>query len=359
MSIDVSYYSFSPSRADKQWSHFVEDISVLREKNKDWQSKEISNDMLSEKKYERSEVDILHVQFESRINEMRKKIFRFFDEKGFIIPWVEWNSKTDFTNTDERKMEYLLNYGCVFSRETKKKDRKNQYEILEKNKNIPYLTLSKDAPKLKEAYEQIINEYDQALKQLSDKLQKERPVPVVDNLKPIVELNERQKEIDDEAIACYLTNNNIFNKEGLLDDLKILDLHYGAVVDQGFEMPKIEYTCLTALVLVYDLKTEDDIPSREEWIRLFDNINDDLLKKAGSYLAKEYDWDDEGGFLEIKNYLRSIRPVIEDLKENLDAIFLRSYDQGRFAEPLSAESFLLERAKKHMEEYKGKLPPVL
>ncbi|MFH1288875.1 MAG: hypothetical protein ABII25_09315, partial [bacterium] len=37
MSIDINYFSFSPSRADKEWRHFKKNIVRLRQKYKDWE----------------------------------------------------------------------------------------------------------------------------------------------------------------------------------------------------------------------------------------------------------------------------------------------------------------------------------
>ena len=90
MSIDVNYYSFSPSRADQQWPHFIEDLSVLRKKHATWNQHRADSDAFDHKKEE------LEQQFEPRIAEIRSKIFDHFKKKGYMIPWVEWDKDEGF-----------------------------------------------------------------------------------------------------------------------------------------------------------------------------------------------------------------------------------------------------------------------
>ena len=43
MSVDVNYYSFSPSRADEKWDNFKDVIVGLRNKYKKWESEGSNN----------------------------------------------------------------------------------------------------------------------------------------------------------------------------------------------------------------------------------------------------------------------------------------------------------------------------
>lgn len=343
MSIDVNYYSFSPSRADKQWPHFIEDFSVLRKKHSTWDKHQKGTQELQKKQAE------IEADFEPRISEIRKKIFDFFDKKGYIIPWVEWSAElgTDrhgnpITMTDEDKMEYLKVYGCVYPKGA---------DLI--NKDVSYLMLRMDAPELEEAYDQIINERNEAI----DKLSKQSTIAPMEDKN--VTLNSRQEKLDNETDLSYLKYENEFNEDQLIFDLKNLDIYYGSVVNEYFEDPKLEYTYLEALIEVYNLQTEKHVPTRDEWIRLFQNINNENIQKTSTYLAKELNWDPEDSEWALKDYFRSVRPVVKDLKETTDSIFIRMYGGEIEVEPKNAESILMERAKKHATKYKGLLPPVL
>ena len=343
MSIDVNYYSFSPSRADKQWSHFVEDVTVLRKKHSTWHKHEKDTQDFQMKKAE------IETSFEPRISEIRKKIFDFFDQKGYIIPWVEWNTDqgTDrygnlTTITDEDKLEYLKIFGCVYPRGADLK-----------NNEVPYLMLRMDAPELEESYDQIINERNEAIEQLS------KQVTIALTNDDSVTLNKRQEELDRNANLSYLKFESSFNNEQLIIDLENLDIYYGSVANENFEDPKLEETCLETLIKVYNLKTENNIPTREEWIRLFQNISNEKIQEASECLASELNWNNNEAELAIRDYLSSVRPVVKDLKEQLDAIFVRVY-WGEFEiEPKSAKIVLIERAEKNAANYKGQLLPVI
>jgi len=343
MSIDVNYYSFSPSRADKQWSHFIEDLSVLRKRHSAWHKHVKDREEFQKKRAE------IEANFEPRIREIRKKIFDYFDKKGYVIPWVEWDTEqgTDkygnpIIMNDEDKMNYLKTYGCVYPRGADLK-----------NKDTPYLMLRMDVPELEESYNRIINERNEVI----DKLTKQTTISPTEN-KNII-LNKRQEKLDCEAGLSYLKYENAFNEDWLILDLKSLDIYYGSVVNECFEDPKLEYICLKVLIASYTLKTKNNIPTRDEWIRLFQNISNETIQEASSRLANELDWNQKEAASAIKNYLRSVRPVVKDLKETSDSIFIRMYGGNTEVEPKNAELILLERAKRHATKYKGLLPPVL
>ena len=287
--------------------------------------------------------------FKSRITNVRKEIFDFFDKLDYIIPWVEWDEETGtnkFGNpvhaSDEEKMEYLKEYGCVYQRGVDLND-----------KNTPCLMLRKDAPELEAAYDRIITERNQAI----EHLRKEFIIaPIKDET---VELNICQKELDSNTYLSYFKYENAFDNGQMIYSLKELDVYYGSVKNDSFEEPKLEYACLEALIAAFKLKTEDNVPTREEWIRLFQNISDEKIREAGEKLASEIRMQQDEAERLIKDYLRSVRPVAKDLQETPDAIFCRYYWSETELEPKEAESLLIERAKKHAADYKGQLPPVL
>ena len=171
MSTDVRYYSFSPSRADKQWAHFVEDISILRKKYAPFQLYENERQNIQKKQAE------IEAYFELKIKEIRTKIFQFFEKKGYVIPGVEWWDTSSMT--DEDKIQYLEDYGAVYPRDAD----------LSSRKDVPYLMLSVDAPELKDSYIRIRNERNQAIEQLQKQF-------VLKEIDTTIILNQRQEELD-------------------------------------------------------------------------------------------------------------------------------------------------------------------
>lgn len=343
MSIDVSYFSFSPSRADTQWPHFIEDVSLLRKKHASWKQYEKDS---QENNKKRSEIE---TDFEPRIREVRKKIFGHFNDQGYIIPWIEWDSEEGqdrYGNpvhmTAEEKMEHLMLYGCVYPRGGDLGD-----------KNIAYLMLRTDAPELEAAYKSIIEERDGAVSRF---IQSPHTAPTEE--KSVV-LTSRQKALDDGVDMSYLKYEDAFDAKQLLSDLKYLDIYYGSVSNDGFENPRIEYNLREVLSKLLHSKSKDGVSTRDEWVHVFQNVNSEIVREAANRLAKEMGWERDEAEQEIMDYLRSVRPVVKDLKETSDAIFIISYGGAEEVEPKNIDELLLDRAKEHAEKYRGLLPPVL
>ena len=344
MSIDVNYYSFSPSRADKHWLNFVEDFTVLRQKHAPWKQHEAESDNYRKKQKE------AEANFEPQISAIRKKIFDHFDTQGYVIPRIEWNSDIGvdesgspvFTMTDKDKMEYLLVYGCVYPR-----------GVDLTRKDNPYLMLRTDAPELEEKYRKIISKRQ-------DTLAKAANIAIISPSQDAgIVLTEHQKKLYDEASLGYLIYENIYDNTGLTRDLKAMDIFYGSFANEYFENPKIESSFLESLIEYFKLENDQGIPKKKEWIRAFQNINPMAVQEMGKIISKEYHWETDEADSAVTDYLQSVRPVVKDLKETPDAIFVRVYGGYPEAEPTSAEATLIERARKHASEFKGSLPPVL
>lgn len=338
MSIDVNYYSFSPSRADRKWPQSKEDLPILRQK--------YALHLEEEKKNQKYQLKVAKIEkrFEEKLQVIREKIYKFFQAKGFYIPWVEWEEKegTDqYGNPmhwdDEEKMQYLLGYNCLY----------RQGADLKKKSN-PYLVLSEAAPELQKKYEQKIKQRGKAIENINLCSVETREVV----------LTERQKQLADKTDLSYLKYDKQYNQSQLYYCLKELDLYYGAIINDYFEDPKIEDIYLQALVQQFQLKTEQSLPLKEEWLRLFSELNPENLKQAGSIAAGELDWQTNEGAWGIRDFLRSVRPVVKDLKKTEDAIFLRWYGGVDEVEPPSAEKLLIMRVKKQAKKYKGIIPPV-
>lgn len=244
-------------------------------------------------------------------------------------------------------------------------------------------------------------------------------------------LNKRQELLKKAPVGFLFSAQKRLTRSELFFDLKIVDLYYGSIRNEDFEDPKMEYFYLEAFVHYLSLKTEDSVPIKKEWIRLYSNITPELIRKVAeqmvqksfqedeiteikkimeNYVMQIYEFihksfhtkeeiakalrdylkiylppEDAKTFLDNKlsprkqkeerqkrikeylietkrgiiSYLKSVRPVVEDLKKTPDAVFIRFYGGGKEVEPQSAELLLLKRAQKHAIKYKGLLPSVL
>lgn len=156
-------------------------------------------------------------------------------------------------------------------------------------------------------------------------------------------LNERQ-----EKLSTYLDYSGYeagSDEKELLNSLKILDLYCGSIVNEPFEDPKLVNDILGGLINIFNLQTEDGTPTKDEWIRLFNTINKDKIIEASRFVCVD---DSEYQYMTIYYYLKYIRPVIKDLKETPDSIFI--IDECDYICPKYAELLLLERAKKHLAD---------
>ena len=342
MSLDVYYYSFSPSRADKNWLKFVDDIFRLQQDYANSGAAVDYNDY-------RKKADAIEAKFSPQIAESRQKIFKYFADRGYMIPWIEWG-QTEGVNkkgyptsmTDEEKMEYLSVYGCVYRPGT---------DLSKKNND--YLMLTTAAPELQAEYKKIIAAQNQELKKLDNE--------VFGSDQKIYEsgISVRQQNLKAEGLGDYFLDEKKINNSRLLSELKRIDIFYGSVKNEYFENPNLEEKCLAAIVKSADLPTDGAVATKDSWIKLFGNLNKTIIKKAVADLIKSADIEESEARLEIVSYLQSIRSVVLDLKKTPDAIFIRRYGGEDFVEPATADKVLEKRARQHSLDYKGKLPPFL
>lgn len=342
MSLDVYYYSFSPSRADKNWPNFVDDIFRLQQ---DYAKSGAAVDYSDYRK----RADAIEAKFSPQISEIRQKIFKYFADRGYMIPWIEWD-QTEGVNkkgnpmamTDDEKMEYLCVYGCVYRPGT---------DFSKKNND--YLMLNTAAPELQAEYEKIIAAQNQELKKLDNE--------IFGSEQKILEsgISCRQENMKAEGLGDYFLDEKKISNSRLLAELKRIDIFYGSVKNEYFENPKLEEKCLAAIVKSADLPTDGLVATKDSWIRLFGNLNQIIIKKAVADLMKAADIEEPEAQTEIVSYLQSIRSVVLDLKKVPDSIFIRRYGGEDFVEPAAADKFLEKRARQHTLDYKGKLPPYL
>ena len=343
MSVDVDYFSFSPSRADKEWPNFVEDFLVLRKRHAPW------DDYVEDARELEKQKEKIEATYEPKIKKAAHDAFAFFKDKGFVIPWVDWETGagTDrwgnvITMSDVDKIDYLQSAGVVYPADA-------DHDA----KNLPFMSVSRDAPQLFDDYESVVDRMNRDIAALSG------ASPISDSQDTSVALNERQDAIEKDSRSSYLIYENVFDEESLLRDLITVDLYYGSRKTDYFEDPKIEHWHLLALIDVFDMKTDGNIPLKDELIRVFTTFTPRKLEEVIQWMMREMDWDhktSDGGFRE---YVRSVRPLVKDLENVPDALLVREYGGGEKVEPNSAQELLMKRAKKHAEQFKGLLPPVL
>lgn len=194
-----------------------------------------------------------------------------------------------------------------------------------------------------------------------------------------VEQNEGRLKLSQEARFTYLNEDDSteYNPTELLLDLMEADLAYGSVRDDFYNADNFEYegneqnedVFVDALISVYGLTSEKNcstnqkLPTRQGWISVFENISREKINALAEYVAPELYTRNEIAQEDcvgcVTAFLKTIRPVVKDLKENPDAFFVRIYE-GCDPEMLPGDKKILDaRAVKHAADFKGSLPPVL
>lgn len=281
MSVDVSYYSFSPSRADKKWKE--EGDEKISELNRiytrvelDWEESRL----VQEKAYE-----VIKERYEKLETSVRKRYV------GTTLDY-EWDSLGEVEEflTDEEK-----------------------------------------------------NEIESLLKEKSD-YEKQLAAPMLD----------AKKKATPPATVSY---------EEIVGELQIMDLEFGGV-DNGcypniifYENAWLEQYCLDACVEVFSLATEDGVPTKSGWLRLFSELEPTRLEQLETMLINSAELGQSEARESIVSYLKEIRPVVLDLKETGDAVFYRQWG-GADGDPVSAEKLLQDRAKQLRERYRKDLPTI-
>ncbi len=153
------------------------------------------------------------------------------------------------------------------------------------------------------------------------------------------------------------------DKQGFEIGLKRVDLGLGSVVAEYLEDGKVEFIMLDALIQAAGLEIEEEdrsnmgcgghTPTKQAWIKLFSSIDKDLLTIASDFLHKELNWDVEQECIPgLVRYLQYIRPVIKDLKEVDDALFV-SVVNGEGFGPDKVGTLLTTRVEQHMQQVQG------
>jgi len=103
-------------------------------------------------------------------------------------------------------------------------------------------------------------------------------------------------------------------------------------------------------------------PDKEEWIEIFTKLSRDNFYKITETFNKANNFTSEGearmGRDMFRTFFYNIRPVIKDLKETPDSVFVYNVVDNSIS-PEATDELLQKRAKDHLEKFKGTLPPVL
>jgi plasmid stabilization system protein ParE len=116
---------------------------------------------------------------------------------------------------------------------------------------------------------------------------------------------------------------------------------------------------MEALIKTYGVAAEDNLISKKDWIKIFENISVEKIHTTAEEAAQRLGWSVKEAEEGLKEYLRQIRSVIKNLKETPDAFFVRQYGGEKFEISKDGKRLLVERAEKHFENFKDLLQPVL
>lgn len=165
----------------------------------------------------------------------------------------------------------------------------------------------------------------------------------------------------------YLFSNQQYNEQYLIFTLKKIDLEYGSV-QVAPEDGKTESVFVDSLIK----SAREHMPgfpsdgvderyfTKKGWILIYQSLNDAIIKKAAKYIQEEFDWDfNEEAWPLLMDFLKNIKPMVRDLQATTDAMFIHLYAGTDQTEPGSTDRYLTERARKHVEQFHGILPPVL
>ncbi|PIR73919.1 MAG: hypothetical protein COU35_05300 [Candidatus Magasanikbacteria bacterium CG10_big_fil_rev_8_21_14_0_10_47_10] len=144
------------------------------------------------------------------------------------------------------------------------------------------------------------------------------------------------------------------DEDTVINDLKFLDLYYGSVgTNPTPESGKQEYYVHKAIAEAAGLKHEADYQPKDDWIKIYSQIDDAYIETAVSIIMKDTGWENDEGREILIEFLRNVRPVVKDLKENEDSIFVTDWDTDWKVSPESAEELLMKRAKNHLENFRN------
>jgi hypothetical protein len=143
------------------------------------------------------------------------------------------------------------------------------------------------------------------------------------------------------------------NESQISHSLRQLDLTYGSVSCWPMDSPKCEYNVVGVLAKIAGVPYEDGYITKENLIKVFENIKFENYMKAIKLLAEEMKWDDGDSEDTIYEYLGNVRPVALDLKQNPETMFIMEVN-GEIC-PDEAGELIKQRVKDHLKIFKETL----
>ena len=200
MSIDINYYSFSPSRADKKWKKFEVVITGLRKKYLDWEK--------DQAQYKEKWGDLDKV-----MTKEEKELFKFGSD--YLFSGKQYNQEELFLT-----MELIdLHYGSVINEDFECGRDENVYirSLIESQR----LEVEKWDVPTKEAWIKLFLSIDndviiQATKLISEEKDWDIDVSkfgIIDYLRCIKKVVKDLKDTKDSVFATYCFNTAEFNPE--------------------------------------------------------------------------------------------------------------------------------------------------
>ncbi|MBD3281346.1 hypothetical protein GF391_01225 [Candidatus Uhrbacteria bacterium] len=166
------------------------------------------------------------------------------------------------------------------------------------------------------------------------------------NLKKAIE------KVKDEIDLDSFFNPNA-DPSDFIGDVKKIDRYFGLVNNILLENPRAEEFLRAALIEVFKLETVPvHFPKRDEWLRIYTEMNKEKLVLLIKLLSKEMNWTEDEARGVIVEFLKELKPLIMDLKEDENTIIISEFDCNPKIDPAVSNQLLDERAKDHLEKAK-------
>ena len=154
-----------------------------------------------------------------------------------------------------------------------------------------------------------------------------------------------------EPLEALRYEDVIGDKNEVLHNLKYLDLYYGSVfVNPTPKSGKEEYYVHKALTEATNLKHEPETQPKEDWIKIYSQIDSELIEKAVTIMMRDAGWEGAECRKIVFEFLQNVRPIVKDLKENEDSVYVLEWE-GDSITPRAVDELLTKRATNHLKDF--------
>lgn len=141
-------------------------------------------------------------------------------------------------------------------------------------------------------------------------------------------------------------------EDRLIFDLKRLDLYYGSVVCRPSYVGRAMYGVVESLAEAGEVSFVDGSIAKEDWIKLYTMMDRTFFVKVVKVLTRNMKWTDKESSEVLLDLLGIVRPMVKDLKENFDNLFVSLLDGNIEVDQSDAEKLLAARAKQHFLDFR-------